>query len=61
MDEHKLYEKKLKWDVPYRWSSSLYCPMQNSDEMTIGKTHPTLIIIPTFSHRIISEIPTQNT
>ena len=21
----------------------LYCPMRNSDEMTIGKTHPTLI------------------
>ena len=25
------------------WSSSLYCPMRNSDEMTIENTHPTLI------------------
>ena len=32
----------LKWGAASRWSSSLYCPMRNSDEMTIGKTHPTL-------------------
>ena len=32
----------LKWDASSRWSLSLYCPMRNSDEMTIAKTHPTL-------------------
>ena len=35
----------VKWGVTgvsFRWSSSLHCPMRNSDEMTIGKTHPTL-------------------
>ena len=29
-----------KWGAPYRWSS-LYCPLLNPQEMTIGKTHPT--------------------
>ena len=24
------------------WLSSLYCPIRNSDQVTIGKTHPTL-------------------
>ena len=32
-------------DVSSWWSSSLYCLMRNSDEMTIGKTHPTLVLI----------------
>ena len=27
-----------------RWSSSLYCPVRNSDQMIIGKTHPTIIV-----------------
>ena len=26
-----------------QWSSSLYCPIQNPDQMTTGKTHLTLI------------------
>ena len=34
----------LKWGASSRWSSSLYFPMRNSDEMTTGKTHPTLQI-----------------
>ena len=29
-----------------RWSSSLYFPMRNSDQMTTGKTHPTLHVGP---------------
>ena len=33
----------LKWGASSRWSSSLYCHKRNSDEMTIGKTHPTLV------------------
>ena len=33
----------LNWGASSRWSSSLYCLMQNSDEMTIGKT-PSLYI-----------------
>ena len=32
----------LKWDASSRWSLSLHCPMRDSDEMTIGTTHPTL-------------------
>ena len=32
----------IKWRASSRWSSCLYCPMQNSDQMTIGKTHPSL-------------------
>ena len=32
----------LKSDASSRWSSSLYCPMRISGEMTIGKTQPTL-------------------
>ena len=31
------YGKKLKWCVSSRWLSSLYCPMRNSDELTVGK------------------------
>ena len=33
---------KLKRNASSRWSSSLYHPMWNSDQITIGKTHPTL-------------------
>ena len=32
----------LKWGASSWWSSSLYCPMRNSDQITIWKTHPTL-------------------
>ena len=32
----------LKWGTSSRWSSYLYRSMRNSDEMTVGKTQPTL-------------------
>ena len=32
----------VEWDVSYRWSLSLYCLIRNSDQMTVGKTQPTL-------------------
>ena len=32
----------IKWGAFCRWSSSHYCPMRNSDKMTIGRKHPTL-------------------
>ena len=32
----------IKWGVSSRVSSSLYCPMRNSDQMTIAKMHSTL-------------------
>merc|ERR1711917_113891 len=35
----------LKWDAYSPWSSSLYCHKRNSDQMTIGKRHPTLRLI----------------
>ena len=35
-------QSKIKWGVSSRWYSSLYCPMLNSDQMTIGKTHSAL-------------------
>ena len=34
----------IKWGASYRSLSTPYYPMQNSDEMTIGKTHSTLAI-----------------
>ena len=34
------YGKKLKLGASSRWLSSLYCSMKNSDELTIGNTHP---------------------
>ena len=36
---------KLKWGASSLWSSSLSCRMRNSDQMAIGKTHPTLCLI----------------
>ena len=33
----------LNWDASSRWSSSLYCLMLNSDELTNEMMHPTLI------------------
>ena len=33
----------IKWVASSRWSSCIYCPMRNSDEMTVGKTDPILI------------------
>ena len=30
----------IKWGASFRWSSSLYCPMRNSDQLTIGKPTP---------------------
>ena len=41
-NEVKQVYTKIMWDASSRSSSFLYCPMQNSDEMTIGKTRPTL-------------------
>ena len=32
----------IKWGASSRWSSSLYCPMRDSDEMTIWKMYSTL-------------------
>jgi len=34
----------IKWSACSRWSSSLYCPIRNLGQMTIRKTHPTLVI-----------------
>ena len=31
----------IKWGVSFQWSASLYCPMRNSDQITIEKTDPT--------------------
>ena len=31
----------IKWGVSFQWSASLYCPMRNSDQMTIEKTNRT--------------------
>ena len=35
----------IKWGTSSRWSSSIYCPMRNSDDMTIRKTRPTLVTL----------------
>ena len=35
-------ETTIKWGACSRWSSSLCCPMQISDQMTIETTHSTL-------------------
>ena len=32
----------ITWYASSRWFSSQYCPKRNSDQMTIGKAHPTL-------------------
>ena len=40
-----LKQKTLKWDGSSRWSSSLYCLMWKSTQMTIGKTRPSLFHI----------------
>ena len=34
---------KIKWGSSFQWRSPLYCSMRNPDQMTIGKTHSTLI------------------
>ena len=39
------YGSAVKWGASSRWSSSLYFPMRYSDEMTIEKMHPTLVIL----------------
>jgi len=33
----------IKWGASSGWSWSLYFPSWNSDQTTIGKTHPTLL------------------
>ena len=35
----------IKWGASFWWSSSLYCLMQNSVQITIGRTHPALLVI----------------
>ena len=32
----------INWGASPWWLSSQYCPIRNSEQMTIGKTHPTL-------------------
>ena len=46
----------MKWGASSRWSVSLYCSMRNSDEITIGKTHPTLIYCLYFKMNILGII-----
>ena len=31
---------RVNWGAWLRWSLTLYCPMRNAGQMTIGKTHP---------------------
>ena len=38
----KFLVASVKWGEYSRWSSFIYCSMQNSDVITIGKAHPTL-------------------
>ena len=40
----------IKWGASFLWSSNLYCRMQNSGEITIGKTQPALQMIWTLSY-----------
>ena len=35
-------EPIVKWGASSRWPWSSYCPMRISEDMAIGKTHPTL-------------------
>ena len=35
----------VNWSASFRWSSSLYCPVRDSDEMTIWNMHSTLSFI----------------
>ena len=44
-DIYRVFIKLLKWGASFQRSSSLNCPMRNSDEMTIGKTHSTLVVV----------------
>ena len=41
-NEVKQVYAQIKWGASSRSSSSLYCAMRNSDEMTIRKTRSTL-------------------
>ena len=41
LQNYKIYTQIIKI-MSSRWSSSLHFPLRNSDQMTIGKTHPTL-------------------
>ena len=38
----KFLVASVKWGEYSRWSSFIYCSMRKSDEMTIGRAHPTL-------------------
>ena len=50
---------QVKWGASSWWSSSLYYPMRNSNEKTIGKTHPTLVSNLLTKSSIISAAPYQ--
>ena len=39
----KSIKSLLKWGASFRWSSTRYCPMWNSDGRTIRNTRPTLL------------------
>ena len=39
------FDLLVKWGASSRWSSSLYCSMQNPVQMTTGKTHLTLMLM----------------
>ena len=40
----RFLKEGLKWDAFPRWSSSVYCPKRNLEEMTIRKTHFSLFV-----------------
>ena len=37
------HKRLIKWGTCIQWSSSKHCYMRNSCQMTIGKTHPTIL------------------
>ena len=52
---------KVKWGASSRWSSFVYFPKWNSDQMTIGKTRLTLIYVDLEHENWLTKIGTNKT
>jgi len=48
-----IIDGKLKWGASFQWSTSIFCSMRNWNEMTSGKTLPTLYSANTLSYKCI--------
>lgn len=61
IDRFQVNRQIIKWGESFRWSFSIFCPKRDSGQMTICKTHPTLLDSPLKYRSAVTGIITKPT